>query len=190
VPCICSSKRLHSSFPFLPTFTFFSVRYCTKENFSILTTISCWMHARSACAQNQSAAVFRTATRPPRRSQWPRVGLRPLGCWGRGFESRSRHGYLSVVLSCVVIGLYDGLITRPEESYRVSVCVWSRNPEREAKCPSWSISACELMNELDHLQKWLLAGRKCRPGRHNSYSELTTLEHGPINWRFNEVNKP
>jgi hypothetical protein len=29
------------------------------------------------------------------------VGLRPLGCWGRGFESRSRHGCLSVVLSCV-----------------------------------------------------------------------------------------
>jgi hypothetical protein len=30
---------------------------------------------------------------------------------------------LYVVLSCVGIGLCDGLITRPEESYRVSVCV-------------------------------------------------------------------
>jgi hypothetical protein len=30
---------------------------------------------------------------------------------------------LYVVLSCVGRGLYDGLITRPEESYRVSVCV-------------------------------------------------------------------
>jgi hypothetical protein len=25
------------------------------------------------------------------------------------------------------------------------MCVWSRNPEREAKCPSWIISACEWM---------------------------------------------
>jgi hypothetical protein len=30
---------------------------------------------------------------------------------------------LYVVLSCVGRGLRDGLITRPEESYRVSVCV-------------------------------------------------------------------
>jgi hypothetical protein len=30
---------------------------------------------------------------------------------------------LYVVLSCVGGGLCDGLITRPEESYRVSVCV-------------------------------------------------------------------
>jgi hypothetical protein len=29
---------------------------------------------------------------------------------------------LYVVLSCVGRGLCDGLITRPEESYRVSVC--------------------------------------------------------------------
>jgi hypothetical protein len=36
---------------------------------------------------------------------------------------------LYVVLSCVGRGLCDGLITRPEESYRVSVCVRLRNPE-------------------------------------------------------------
>jgi hypothetical protein len=30
---------------------------------------------------------------------------------------------LYVALSCVGRGLCDGLITRPEESYRVSVCV-------------------------------------------------------------------
>jgi hypothetical protein len=42
------------------------------------------------------------------RSQWPcdlRRGSWPVGCWDRGFESRSRHGCLSasfcVVLSCV-----------------------------------------------------------------------------------------
>jgi hypothetical protein len=31
--------------------------------------------------------------------------------------------YIYVVLSCVGRGLCDGLITHPEESYRVSVCV-------------------------------------------------------------------
>jgi hypothetical protein len=41
----------------------------------------------------------------------------------RGFESRTGYGYFSVVLYCVGTGLCDGLITRPEESYRVSVCV-------------------------------------------------------------------
>jgi hypothetical protein len=38
---------------------------------------------------------------------------------------------LYVVLSCVGRGLCDGLITRPEESYRVSNCMYDhRNPER------------------------------------------------------------
>jgi hypothetical protein len=38
---------------------------------------------------------------------------------------------LYIVLSCVGGGLCDGLITRPEESYRVSNCVCDhRNPER------------------------------------------------------------
>jgi hypothetical protein len=51
-------------------------------------------------------------------------------------------------ICCVVLrSLCDGLITRPVESYRVSVCVWSRNPEREAKDSSWTISACEWMNK-------------------------------------------
>jgi hypothetical protein len=35
------------------------------------------------------------------------------------------------MLSCVGRGLCDGLITRPEESYRVANCVCDhRNPER------------------------------------------------------------
>jgi hypothetical protein len=41
--------------------------------------------------------------------------------------------YLYVVLSCVGTGLCDGLITRPEESYLLSVCVLSRNPETGGK---------------------------------------------------------
>jgi hypothetical protein len=43
----------------------------------------------------------------------------------------SLHGCLSVVLSCAGRGLCDGLITGPKESYRVSVCVWSRNLNTE-----------------------------------------------------------
>jgi hypothetical protein len=38
---------------------------------------------------------------------------------------------LYIVLSCVGGGLCDGLISRPDESYRVSNCVCDhRNPER------------------------------------------------------------
>jgi hypothetical protein len=56
-----------------------------------------------------------------------------------GFESRSGHGYLSLVFICCVVlcsrGLCDGLITRPEESYRVSSCMCDhRNPERGPIC--------------------------------------------------------
>jgi hypothetical protein len=55
------------------------------------------------------------------------ISPRLLGCWDRGFKSRSGHGCLSlvlyVVLSCAGRGLCDGLITHPEESYRVFNCV-------------------------------------------------------------------
>jgi hypothetical protein len=43
---------------------------------------------------------------------------------------------ICVVLSCVGRGLCDGLITRPEESYRVSVCVITETP-KGALCSSW-----------------------------------------------------
>jgi hypothetical protein len=55
------------------------------------------------------------------------VRLRPLACWDCRFESRRGHGYLSLVsvVCCQVeVGLCVGLITRPDESYRVwSACV-------------------------------------------------------------------
>ena len=50
---------------------------------------------------------------------------RPLACWDCAFESRRGHGCLSVE-SCVLSGrgLCVGLITRPEETYRLwCVCV-------------------------------------------------------------------
>jgi hypothetical protein len=68
------------------------------------------------------------------------VGLRPLACWDCGFESHRGHGCLSVVsvVCCQVqvsASLCDGLITCPEESYRlwcVVVCdletSWMRRP--------------------------------------------------------------
>jgi hypothetical protein len=53
-----------------------------------------------------------------RRRSWP------LGYWDRGFQSRWRHGCLSLcfcdALFCVCRALCDGLITRPKESYQVS----------------------------------------------------------------------
>jgi hypothetical protein len=97
------------------------------------------------------------------RSQWPRdlrrrLGLRQLGCWDRGFESRWGHGWLSrvyIVLFCVGRGLCDGLITSPEESYRarararvcVCVCVWLRNLNKdEAKTQIWAVVPQERNN--------------------------------------------
>jgi hypothetical protein len=66
------------------------------------------------------------------------VGLQPLICWASGFESRRVHGCLSVV-SVVCLsgrGLFDGLITLPEESYRlcrVIVCDFETSRMRRLK---------------------------------------------------------
>ena len=71
------------------------------------------------------------------RSQWPR-GLRRrssaarlLRLWVR----IPRGAWMYVCCECCVLsgrGLYDELITRPEESYRLARrCVWSRNLENE-----------------------------------------------------------
>jgi hypothetical protein len=65
-----------------------------------------------------------------RGSQWPRC-LRSVAAWLLGSRVRIPLGvWMFVVLSCVGRGLCDRLITRPEESYRVSVCVRSRNPKK------------------------------------------------------------
>jgi len=61
-------------------------------------------------------------------------GLRPLAGWDFGFESR-RDEWMSVWYECCVLsgrGLCNGLITRPEHSYRAwCIWVWSRNLNSE-----------------------------------------------------------
>jgi hypothetical protein len=88
------------------------------------------------------------------RSQWPRgLRRRSAAAWfAEVAGSNPAQGMdvcllcLYVVLSCVDRGLCDGLITLSEESYRVSLYVCDQEtPKREAKVPSWTISACELI---------------------------------------------
>ena len=72
----------------------------------------------------------------PRRSQWPR-GLRRGSAVARLLALRVRippGASMSVCCECCVLsgrGLCDGLIPRPEESYRVWCdCVWSWKPQQ------------------------------------------------------------
>ena len=71
------------------------------------------------------------------------VGLPPLACWDCGFESCQGYGCLShfsVLLSGR--GLCVGLITRPEESYRVWwVWVWSWTLDKEDTLAHWGCCA-------------------------------------------------
>jgi len=77
------------------------------------------------------------------------VGLWPLACWDCGFESSCGHGCLSVV--SVVLsgrGLCDGLITRPEESFRL-----------------WCVVVCDL--EISRMKRpWLALGRSAIKSLH------------------------
>ena len=49
-------------------------------------------------------------------------GLRPLVCWDCVFEYRRGHGCLCLlnVVCCEARGIFEGLISHIEESYRVS----------------------------------------------------------------------
>jgi hypothetical protein len=79
------------------------------------------------------------------RSQWPRrlrrgpSAERLLGSWVQISQSHRKRECLPLVSICVLSGrgLCDGLITRPEESYRVW-CVWvgSRNLQRRRPRPN------------------------------------------------------
>jgi hypothetical protein len=91
-----------------------------------------------------------------RRSQWPRGLRRRSGRLVAGVASLNPTlgmdvclFCLYVVLSCVCRGLCDGLIARPEESYRVSNCMCDhRNPERG---PLFQVGN-DWMNELINVQ--------------------------------------
>jgi hypothetical protein len=69
---------------------------------------------------------------------------------------------LNVVLSCVGRDLCDGLITRPEESYRVSVCVWLRNLKRGGQGPVWAVEALDGWNKV-HVKSFLLKKAQQKP---------------------------
>jgi hypothetical protein len=96
------------------------------------------------------------------RSQWPRGLSRrcwSLGCWDRGFKSRSEHGCLLclyVLLSCVGIGLCDGLITRPEESYRPSNSMRLKNLKEGGQSPFWALESFGWMDtRLSLMELWV-----------------------------------
>jgi hypothetical protein len=66
---------------------------------------------------------------------------------------------LYVMFFCVGRGLCDGLITRPEESCRVSVCVITETP-KGALCPSWELQENEWMNDGEFL--FSVIQRRCK----------------------------
>jgi hypothetical protein len=80
--------------------------------------------------------IYCDQTNSSSRSRWPR-GLRRRSATAWLLGSRLRIPmrawmfllclYEYVVLSCVGRGHCDGMITRPEDSYRVYNCVWLRN---------------------------------------------------------------
>jgi hypothetical protein len=83
---------------------------CTKSAVTLTQLFdNCKLISEGVCFQNQS--------------QWP------LACWECGFESRrSLDACLLWTFVFSGTGLCDGLITRPEDSFRVwCVWVWSRN---------------------------------------------------------------
>jgi len=79
------------------------------------------------------------------------LGLRPLACWDRGFESHRGHECFSVV-KCYVLsgrGFYDELITRPEESYRL-----------------WCVVVCD--QEISRMRRpWPALGRRATENKQN-----------------------
>jgi len=81
-------------------------------------------HPHSVFRLNLHLLVYKKAATPGGREVWG-VGLLPLVCWGCRFESRRRHGYLSLVSVVTLLGtdLSDGPIPCTEEFYQVRVCV-------------------------------------------------------------------
>jgi len=100
---------------------------------------TCWaVHKRQ---------VINLTAGPSGRTVWG-VGLRPLACWDRGFESH-RGAWMFVCCECCVLsgrGLCDELITRPEKSYRL-----------------WCVVVCDL--ETSRMRRpWPALGRSATGG--------------------------
>ena len=87
------------------------------------------------------------------------VGLRPLACWGCGFESRRGQGCLSVSCECCVLsgrGLCVGLIACPEGSYRMWCdWVWYRNFDKGGGLGRLGLSGHKSAILTDTTAKWL-----------------------------------
>jgi hypothetical protein len=109
------------------------------------------------------------------RTQWPRgLRRRSAASWLLGSRLQIPLGAwmfvccLYVVLSCVGRGLCDGLIIHPEESYCVSVCVWSKNPEKGGQ-----------RSILDYKRLWMWMNMKlCLVGEEKLPKMLTWFRSG------------
>jgi len=92
------------------------------------------------------------------RYRWPSVDLRPLACWDFGFESRRRHGCLSLVsvVCCQVEVSASGwlLVQRSPTGCGVSEC------DHE----NWTIGGQGLL--------WLSSYKKVRPTRPEAEAQL------------------
>jgi hypothetical protein len=97
--------------------------------------LNCWCHPTSHRWVVPNHRLLWDLLNIVCRSQWPRC-LRRTSAVAGVAGSNSARGMdvcllcLYVVLSCVGRGLCEGLIIRPEESYRMSNCVLSKNPEK------------------------------------------------------------
>jgi hypothetical protein len=115
-----------------------SYYYVTAHNEYIITVL--W-HLKHTTKQNRDDYKFIISNWPLGRSQWPRClrlrlsASRLLRSWVRITPG----AWMSVCCECCVLsgrGLCDGLITRPEESYRlwrVVVCDQETSKNEEAK---------------------------------------------------------
>ena len=110
--------------------------YCVRR-----TARDLFLNVRMKCFVNYRFAVY-----IERRSQWPRTlsrrsaAARLLGLWVRIPPG----AWMFVCCECRVFsgrGLCDGLITRPEESYRLC-CVVVCDPETSFIKKSWPTGCC------------------------------------------------
>jgi hypothetical protein len=126
---ICDYHGLSSS---RHRFIFFRYPFQIPTCFVVFLTLRCNAEVHPDRLFSTPLPIYPSLTKLLSRSQWPRrlrrgsTAARLLGLW-----LRIPPGGTDVCCECCVLsgrGLRDGLITRPEESYRLwCVGVWSRN---------------------------------------------------------------